>query len=63
VVERLSGDPELRARLTAQGLAPGVRVHLVQRAPTFVVELGETTIAVERAVAEVVHLRVGPVMG
>jgi len=56
VVERLNGDPTLLARLTAQGLAPGVRVHLLQRAPTFVVELGETTVALERRVAEGVEL-------
>jgi Fe2+ transport system protein FeoA len=57
VVERLQGSPELQTRLTAQGLAPGVRVHLLQRAPTFVIEVGETTIAVEQRVAEAIVLR------
>ena len=57
VVERLEGDPELQSRLTAQGLAPGVRVHVLQRVPTYVIELGETTIAVERRVAEAIRLR------
>jgi Fe2+ transport system protein FeoA len=57
VVGRLNGAPEILARLTAQGLAPGVTVHLVQRAPTFVVELGETTVALERRVAEAIELR------
>jgi len=56
VVARLEGDPGLLARLTAQGFAPGVAVHLVQRTPTFVVELGETTIAVEQRVAEAIVL-------
>jgi Fe2+ transport system protein FeoA len=56
VVSRLEGDPELLARLTAQGLAPGVTVHLLQRSPTFVIEIGETTIAVERRVAEAIRL-------
>lgn len=59
VVERLSGEPDLLARLTAQGLAPGVEVHLLQRTPTFVIEVGETTIAVERRVAEGVELHAG----
>jgi Fe2+ transport system protein FeoA len=59
VVARLEGDPDLLSRLTAQGLAPGVALHLVQRKPTFVVEIGETTIAVERRVAEAVRLRPG----
>lgn len=54
VVDGLAGAPSLRARLTAQGLAPGVAVHLVQRAPAYVVEVGETTLALERRVAEAI---------
>ena len=57
VIGRLEGAPELQARLTAQGLAPGVAVHLVQRKPTYVIEVGETTIALEQRVAEVIVLR------
>jgi DtxR family Mn-dependent transcriptional regulator len=56
VVSRLEGDPELLSRLTAQGVAPGVSLHLLQRRPTFVIEIGETTIAVERRVAEVIRV-------
>jgi Fe2+ transport system protein FeoA len=59
VVLRIEGDPSLQARLTAQGLAPGVAVHVVQRVPTYVVEVGHTTIALERRVAEAVQLRGG----
>jgi Fe2+ transport system protein FeoA len=57
VVARLQGDPELLTRLTAQGLAPGVALHLLQRSPTYVIEVGETTIALERRVAEAIVLR------
>jgi DtxR family Mn-dependent transcriptional regulator len=57
VVSRLEGDPELLSRLTAQGVAPGVRVHLLQRSPTYVIEIGETTIALERRVAEAIRLQ------
>jgi Fe2+ transport system protein FeoA len=57
VVARIEGDPALQARLTAQGLAPGVAVHVVQRVPTFVVEVGETTIALEHRVAAAVTLQ------
>jgi Fe2+ transport system protein FeoA len=57
VVEEIVGDPALQARLTAQGLAPGVAVHVLQRTPTFVIEVGETTIALERRVAEAVRLK------
>jgi len=56
-VARLEGDPELLTRLTAQGLAPGVRIHLLQRSPSYVIEVGETTIALERRVAEAIVLR------
>jgi Fe2+ transport system protein FeoA len=57
VVERIEGDPSLQARLTAQGLAPGLVVHVLQRVPTFVIEVGETTIALERRVAEAIRLK------
>lgn len=56
VVERIEGDAALQARLTAQGLAPGVALHVLQRAPTYVIEVGETTIALERRVAEAIRL-------
>jgi Fe2+ transport system protein FeoA len=56
-VERIEGDDALRARLTAQGLAPGVAVHVLQRTPTFVIESGETSVALERKVAEAIVLK------
>ena len=58
VIERLEGDPGLLARLTAQGLAPGVAIHVLQRMPTYVIEVGETTIALERRVAEPSFVRI-----
>jgi Fe2+ transport system protein FeoA len=57
VVEGLGGEPALRARLTSQGLAPGIALHVVQQLPTCVVEVGETTIALERRAAEAVRLK------
>jgi Fe2+ transport system protein FeoA len=57
VVERIEGDPGLQARLTAQGLAPGLTVHVLQRSPTYVIEAGQTTIALERRVAEAIVLK------
>jgi len=53
----LEGDAALCARLTAQGLAPGVAFHLVQRSPSYVIEMGETTLALERSVARVIRVR------
>jgi Fe2+ transport system protein FeoA len=34
-----------------------VAVHLLQRKPTFVIEVGETAIALERRVAEAIVLK------
>ncbi len=56
LIESIDAPPALRTRLAAQGLTPGTWLHVVQRFPAFVVELGETTIAVERKVAELVVL-------
>jgi Fe2+ transport system protein FeoA len=57
IVERLQGPTDLLARLTAQGLAPGVAVHVLQRLPTFVIEVGETTLGLEKDVAAGIVLR------
>jgi len=55
-IKRVGGAPELQARLAAQGLVPGAELRLVQRWPSFVVEMGHTTLAFERAVAECVYV-------
>ena len=57
VVVGIEGDPALAARLTAQGLAPGVAVHLVQRSPSYVIEVGALTLALEYKVALAVRVR------
>lgn len=57
LLDGIEGDAALAARLTAQGLAPGVAIHLVQRFPSYVVELGCTTLAVERRVARAILIR------
>jgi Fe2+ transport system protein FeoA len=59
VVEAVQGEAALVARLTAQGLVPGVSLRLVQRTPSYVIELGETTLAVERRVAEAIRVQAG----
>ena len=57
LVERIECEPALAARLTAQGITPGVAVHLVQRVPSYVVEVGPTTLALERRVAAAIRMR------
>ncbi len=59
-IAEITGDVELRARLTAQGLVPGAEVRLVQAWPAYVVEMGETTLAFERRVAESIRLSALP---
>ena len=57
VVLSLQGSPDVLARLHAQGIAPGVSVYLLLRLPTFVIEVGETTIGLERDVAAAIRLQ------
>ena len=57
LLDGIDGDQALAARLTAQGLAPGVAVHLVQRFPSYVLEVGSTTLAVEGRVARAILIR------
>ena len=44
--------PERLVKLSSLGVMPGVRVVLVQRNPAVVLRIAETTIAVDRAVAD-----------
>jgi DtxR family Mn-dependent transcriptional regulator len=48
-------------RLAALGVVPGSEIRLHQRAPSFVIEVGETTIALDPEIAgEIFVKRVGP---
>ena len=48
----LAPEPRERAdRLASLGISPGSEVQLLQRLPTFVVEVGETRVAVDAEVA------------
>jgi len=44
-------------RLGTLGLVPGTTVRLVQRRPSFVVDVGETTIAIDAALARAIFVR------
>jgi Fe2+ transport system protein FeoA len=57
VVSGLVGDPSRLTRLTSLGLAPGAPLRVVQRLPSLVIEIGETTLAIERRVAEGIAVR------
>lgn len=44
-------------RLTGMGLVPGVKVRLHQRQPSFVIQFGETQLAVDQDVASDIYIR------
>ena len=44
-------------RLASMGVLPGVEVHLHQRQPTFVIQLGETTLALDQSIAKDIFVR------
>ena len=50
------GSPSA-ARLEALGVTPGTRVRLVQRRPTLVLEIGGTTLAIERDLGRTIRVR------
>jgi Fe2+ transport system protein FeoA len=55
-IKAVGGAPEVQARLAAQGLVAGAGLRLVQRWPSYVIEMGDTTLAFERTVAESVRV-------
>lgn len=57
VVFLSSRSPGRVARLLPFGLAPGTEVHLRQRSPAFVIDVGETTVALEAAIAREVFVK------
>ncbi len=51
IVFLLPGSPSRMSRLGNLGLLPGSVIRLVQKAPSYVIEIGETTLAIEEAIA------------
>lgn len=53
IVSRIaSATPERIVRLSSLGVVPGARVTLVQRSPAVVLQIAETTIALDGEVAD-----------
>ncbi|MDN3514236.1 MAG: metal-dependent transcriptional regulator [Candidatus Brocadia sp.] len=44
-------------RLSSMGLLPGVQIRLHQRQPTYVIQMGETQIAIDGAIARDIYVR------
>jgi Fe2+ transport system protein FeoA len=57
VLKVSAADVPMLMKLTQLGLVPGAEVRMQQSLPAAVVRVGETTVALQRAVARVVHIR------
>lgn len=44
-------------KLSALGIVPGSRVRLLQRNPSFVLEIGETTVAVDKEITDEIYVK------
>jgi DtxR family Mn-dependent transcriptional regulator len=44
-------------RLSSMGLLPGVQIRLHQRQPSYVIQMGETQIAFDSAIARDIYVR------
>jgi len=58
-VSHIDAAPALSAQLAAQGIVAGTVLRLAQRQPAFIIEVGETVLAVERSVANSVWIQPG----
>ena len=52
-----AADVPMLMKLSQLGLVPGAEVRMEQSRPAAIVRVGETTVALQRAVARVVHIR------
>jgi Fe2+ transport system protein FeoA len=57
VLKVSAADTAMLMKLSQLGLVPGAEVRVQQSRPAAVVRVGETTVALQRAVARVVHVR------
>jgi Fe2+ transport system protein FeoA len=57
VLKVSAADIPMLMKLSQLGLVPGAEVRVQQSRPAAVVRVGETTVALQRAVARVVHIR------
>jgi Fe2+ transport system protein FeoA len=57
VLKVSAADIPMLMKLSQLGLVPGAEVRMEQSRPAAIVRVGETTVALQRAVARVVHIR------
>ena len=51
IVRIVSSDPGRLVKMSSLGLMPGAKVRLLQKLPAIVLQIGETTVALDRDVA------------
>jgi Fe2+ transport system protein FeoA len=57
VLKVSAAEVPMLMKLSQLGLVPGAEVRMEQSRPAAIVRVGETTVALQRAVARVVHIR------
>jgi len=57
IVYMVPHDPALLVKLSNLGVAPGAVVHLQQRSPAAVLRIGETTLALDTAIAAGIYVK------
>jgi Fe2+ transport system protein FeoA len=57
VLKVSAADIPMLMKLSQLGLVPGAEIRMEQSRPAAIVRVGETTVALQRAVARVVHFR------
>ena len=60
IVRIASTAPDRLVKLSSLGVMPGVRVTLVQRNPAVVLQIAETSIALDADVADDILVNLGP---
>ena len=57
VLKVSAADTPMLMKLSQLGLVPGAEVRVQQSRPAAVVRVGETTVALQRGIAQIVHVR------
>jgi len=55
-IKYLSGDEEIIRKITSIGLLPGKRIKVIRVFPTYLIQLGNTHIAIDEKLADMIHV-------
>lgn len=57
IVHIAQGDIRTLQKLIAMGILPGRRVEVLHRFPSYVIRIGNTTVALGEEIAEKIHIK------